>query len=216
MEPIKGTDGQPIGHVINAAQGFWLPSDTPFGNLQLKLFKVIERLGHANQRIAESAEGWNTFVEATQPASGNPGAHHYYAAEESVFMIRRAADELVSLVSLLQQRLATGDYPTKLAFDSVAGAIRSNHDLFRSHMALLTTLNEVANAHKHSFLQSDASIVGRDEPCVIALGLKSNNLDYEAALYVVPLDHLTRSFNAFLIDCLNHLQKLSEQLRDWP
>jgi hypothetical protein len=216
MEQIRGMNGQLIGRVMDSAQAFWLPSDTPFGNLQLKLFKVMERLGHANLRITESHEGWNTFVQATHPLPGNPGAHHYYAAEESVFMIRRAADELVSLVWLLEDRLATGDYPTRLALDSVAGAIRGNHPLFCTHIALLTTLNEVANAHKHSFLQSGATIFGRDEPCVIALGLKSNNLENEPALYVVSLNQLTRSFNAFLIDCLRHVLMLSQKFPNRP
>lgn len=216
MEQIRGTDGQPIGRFVKWPHSFWLPPDTPFGNLQLKLFKVMERLGHANLRITESHEGWNAFVGATDVLPWNPGAHHYYAAEESVFMVRRAADELVSMVWLLEERLGTRGYPTKLAIDSVGGAIDSDHVLFGRHEALLTMLNDIANAHKHSFVQTDANVVGRDEPCVIALVLKRNNLDNEAVLYVVSLDHLTRLFNAFLIDCLRHLQMLSEQLPNRP
>jgi hypothetical protein len=47
VEPIKGTDGQPIGPSIDTAQLFWLPPATPFGNLQLKLLMIVARLGHA-------------------------------------------------------------------------------------------------------------------------------------------------------------------------
>lgn len=216
MELISGADGQPIGPIINAAQLFWLPPDTPFGNLQLKLLKVFERLGHANLRITESHKSWNTFVQPGGPWPGSPGSLHYYTAEESVLMMRRAADELVSIVGFLEARLSADAYPTKLAIDSVGGAIHNDHILFDRHEVLLTLLNDIANAHKHSFVQTDANIIGRDEPCVVGLALHRNNTDNEAVLYVVSMDQLTRSFNAFLLDCLGHLRRLCEHLRTQP
>lgn len=215
MELIRSKNAEPFGQFINAAQEFWLPPETPFGNLSLKLFGVYERLGHANKRIEESAVNWHSLMRMTPPGLGNPGSDHRFATEESVFMVRRAADELVALVWVLSQRLSTGSYPTRVLVDSVGGAIHFDHALFHRHVELLTTLNEVANAHKHSFLNSDLTIVGPDEPCVVALGLKMNNLENEPALYVVALNQLVLSFNAFLIDCFGQLHLMSDQLRTW-
>ncbi|TFD63729.1 hypothetical protein [Cryobacterium sp. Hb1] len=214
MELILGKGGKPFDQFINAAEGFWLPADTPFGNFQSKLFKIFERLGHANRRLEESAANWSVFVALDQPGGNNPGAAHKYATEEAVFMIRRAADELVSLVWILHERLARGTYPERVNVDSVGGAINFDNSLFKQHLATLTLLNNVANAQKHSFVDSDLHILGRDEPCVTALGLKSNSLNNVPVLYVVSLDGLTRDFNAFLLGSLGYVRTASEQLRD--
>lgn len=41
--------------VFNASALFWLPPDSPFGNLQLKLIKLRERATHIDLRIDQAS-----------------------------------------------------------------------------------------------------------------------------------------------------------------
>jgi len=51
---VTRPDGSSYGQVANSADFFWLPTDTPFGNMTLKLMKVGLRVGQANLRLGES------------------------------------------------------------------------------------------------------------------------------------------------------------------
>ena len=44
------------------------------------------------------------------------------------------------------------------------------------HLEFLRLLNDISNAYKHSFVNSELMLVGRDEPGVYALELKWNDL----------------------------------------
>lgn len=206
MELVRDRDGDAIGPVINASQLFVLPAETPYGNLSLKLGKVFARLAHANVRIAEAHSSWTAFLDRQREPSDDVGSYHRHVSEEAVFMLRRAADELVGMVWLMQQGASEGHYPTHLDIDSLDGAINDERETFQRHKWLMSTLNDLANAHKHSFVDSDWNIVGRDEPCMVALALKRNNLRNDVQPYVVSLDDLVAGFNLFLHEMLNAMQ----------
>lgn len=104
------------------------------------------------------------FKEARAPGPVDHGTRHHFASEEAVNMLRRTNDELVSLLWFIKARLDDGVSPEKLAVDTIYDVLDLDWIVFECHRPLLNTLNEVTNAHKHSFIQSDLSIVGEQEP----------------------------------------------------
>lgn len=132
--------------------------------------------------------------------------------------MRRAADKFVTLTAVLEERLETGSYPTKPRYDSVGTAFDKNGnpkaELWAAHAWLLQTLNDLANAHKHSFVDSDTTVVGQLKPCATALHLPRNDSErHEARVYVVGLDDLATAFAPFLADVMAHLRRLTSALR---
>lgn len=188
---------------------FWLPTDTPWGNMSLKLVKVEQRLGHANQRLSESYGHWELFQKTMLPGEVDHGAQHWLTAEEAVLMLRRVSDELVSLVWVLTRRLDDGAYPVKIAVDSIHSALDLEWPIFEKHRSLLESLNSISNAHKHSFLQSEVNIVGALEPCVASLAVTRNKLGADESFQVIALGPLAQAFTEFLRDVLARLRKLS-------
>lgn len=216
MDAITYPDGQRIGHVVNAADLPWLPDDTPFGNLTPKLFWVMTQLAHANQRLEESAAHWSAAMSGS---IGNDLAEHKLTAGEAVFSMRRAADEFVTLIAVLEDRLETGFFPSKPRYDSVGTAFDGNGnariELWARHAWLLQTLNDLANAQKHSFVDSDTTVVGQLQPCATALHLPYNDTEKrQVRLYVVALDHLATAYGAFLADVVAHLRAVTSSLHE--
>lgn len=208
-------DGKPITWIVNVSNLVWMPDDTPFGNLIPKLFWVMQQLAHANRRLEESANYWN---EAMAGSIGPALVEHRATANEAVFALRRAADELVTLVAVLEDRTLNGEYPKKPRYDSVGTAFDKNRQpktpLWGRHDWLLRTLNDLANAQKHSFVDSDTSVIGKLQPCATAIHLPQNNLEkYRIELYVVALDDLASAYCSFLAEVLNHLVNLTDPIR---
>lgn len=215
VQLITYPDGQRINWMINGSSLLSMPPDTPFGNLNPKLFWVLSLLAHANMRLEETAAHW----QAARAGSLGPAAvEHRFTANEAVFAMRRAADELVTLTSVLEDRVENGTYPSKPRVDSVGAALTLDGSgkakLWGNHRGLLSSLNDLANAHKHSFVDSNSSVIGQEQPCASALHLPHNDLEkHSVRLYVVALDDLATGYNAFLADELARLADLTESLR---
>jgi hypothetical protein len=189
---------------------------TPFGNFGPKLFWVMALLAHANIRLEQTAAHWSAAMAGS---FGPDVVEHRATASEAVFAMRRAADELVTLTAVLEDRIQNGVYPTKPRYDSIGTAfyrdrnpkaeLRGKHDWF------LLTPNDLANAHKHSFVDSDTTLAGRVQPCATALHLPSNNLDkHKVRIYVVALDDLASGLSGFLADVMAYLEGLAQPLRE--
>jgi hypothetical protein len=200
--------------MANAQDLLPLPVDTPYGNLTLKLMNVWQRIGQANLRLQESYRHWEQFL-TTQVLDGiDHGSRHRFAGEEAVFMLRRSADELVALIWVLETRELTGFYPPSVKLDSISGALARTWSLTEPHRWLHDTLNQISNAHKHSFLQSDLNIVGAEEPCVAALAVDRNRLSQEVMFQNVTFASLADAFTTFVRDCFDRLKAFQPGLRD--
>lgn len=196
-------------HILEAVP---LPPDSPFGNLTLKTVHLVNRLIHANRRLDESEAMWEAFVGQDTFSADNPGIHHRFSTDEVVVHLRRATDELIGLLWLLRERAAGGDWPEQIRIDSIGGARPRGGSWFlpmlEQHEWLLTTLNDIANAHKHSFIDSSFQPVGSQEPCAVALALDHNRLRNSAAPYVVSLNSLVTAFNSFYLEVMTELRTL--------
>ena len=224
---VKPGTNELWGNPTLAQDFFWLPPDTPFGNLTTKIFAVGQRLAHANVRLQECYTCWqNAMVAAMEHdaspegvdtrilSCGNNFVQHQYAGEEAVAAIRRCADELVTLIWYLTQYDETGEFPEKIKVDMIDSFLLKSPELLNNkHDTFLEDLRRLSNAHKHSFVQSDAHIIGTDEPCVYLLSYPRNNRTKGCEFVVVPLHQLVDEFNAFLADCFERVRKLGEDIQ---
>lgn len=196
-----------------------LPADTPYGNLSLKYTKIIERLDRVNVKIQTTYQSFGRLhahdisVEISddtiQDISHNI-SEHLFLLEEIVYWLRKTVDELIGLTYVLTARAETGRYPDRVAPDSIGGLLHLKEKapaLYTKHISFMHLLNDVANAYKHSFMNSDIGLIGRDEPLLHALGLRHNNLKNEPVLYALSLRELIVAFDAFFTDVVSELRK---------
>ncbi len=212
-------NGKAPDDLYNAALGFWLPPDTPYGNLQLKYMKIILRLDEANRRISDSWKFWEDYVKRNVLFM-NLIERHVFSNEEAVYMLRRAGDELVSMIWLLEKYESNGEYPRQIKIDCLGDVISQSDEsrlsVFSDHIELMQVLNEIANAFKHSFINSDHNLISAEEPRIHALSLKYNKLSSDAVFYDIPVDELVTKYNAFYKACVKWLSDYSARVRCAP
>lgn len=172
-----------------------LPANSPFGNLALKYIKVFQHLDHANHTILRVYA--QHVALRTDPASPYISSHLLFQ-EEIVYWLRQASDELISLTSVLDVWQRSGACPETVPIDCIGALIAGDiPSRYSQSLEFLDTLNNVSNAYKHSFINTQLSLVGADEPVVYALGLKRNKLANNPSFYQVTLASLIRGFNVF-------------------
>lgn len=212
--PLIENGKKPNEH-LNVRLGLGLPADTPYGNLSLKFLKILIRLDHANIRI-EELNNWfekrKQMTEAEEFMSATTFSESLHIAEEIIFNIRRVTDELIGLIYLKGFYVQNNVYPQKLKIDSIGTYLSEQKtiplEVLGDHLNFLEVLNTISNAHKHSFLNSDYNLTGREEPFVFALALKNNDLKNLPDFQAVPVRNLVEDFNLFY-------KKVTEALRGW-
>jgi len=213
-ETLVIENGKTPDELYNACLGFWLPPKSPYGNFQLKLMKLRQRIDEANRRLADSAHYWSqTNTDGILPV--NSLEKHMFANEQAVYLMRRAADELISLVWCLMELQSKGEYPLKIEVDCIGRLLcESKHpvaSVFPDRTKVLQTLNEISNAFKHSFVHSDITLSGRDEPRVHALALKHNKLEYGVKFHDVSLAAFVTEYSKFYNDGIEWLRAFSKE-----
>jgi hypothetical protein len=134
--------------------------------------------------------------------------NHALLSEQVIYWLRKTVDELIGLHHVLAERQKTGRYPSRVAPDSIGRLLQQDvPTLYRGHVSFLRTLNDIANAYKRSFLNSDLTLMGKDEPIVYALGLRQNDLSNEPTLHAVPLREVVSQFDTFFTAMTAELRK---------
>jgi len=184
---------------LNIVHFIWLPSDTPYGNLLLKGMNIVRRIDRVNLEIVRV---FASYVHPSKEDINGPQqdlVEHQFYAEQVVYWLRKTADELISLAYVIDEWNRSGKWPASVRIDSIAGLKESPSEglrqLFAPHDALLTTLNEIANAFKHSFINTDMTVVGSEYPVVYALALKRNKLSERPQFYSVDLAEMIEAFS---------------------
>lgn len=192
--------------------GVWLPSDCPFGSLRLKQAKIMLRVDEANRRIA-SAFGQRQRLAGTM--SLNAHSRHNLDLESAVFLLLRAADEFISVHTVLGHLEEQGRYPGRIGIDCVGALLKHGSMLgsspFRDHQELLRTLNDIGNAHRRTYIDASAAMAGAREPVIYALALRRDGLSFGPKFFHVPLRELVEDFDRFYQDCLVWLRAWSER-----
>jgi len=196
---------------FNVVHMIWLPSNTPYGNLLLKGNNIVRRLDRANLEIRRV---FDSFVHPSTEDINNPLQdilEHQFYAEQVVYWLRKTADELISLAYVIDEWNRTGGWPKSVKIDCIDGLKGSCSEqlqhLFRPHEAFLFSLNEVANAFKHSFINTDMTVAGTEYPVVFALSLKRNKLSEPAVFHSVSFGEMVTSFSRLYKECSATIQQ---------
>ena len=200
-------------HISHVTQMLPLPPQTPYGNLCLKWMKIVSRLIRLKRMISNTYNLHTQAVSMTQPVIPSPIEELSHSLEEIVYWLRKTADELIGLSFLCEARLRSNPLPTKVDIDSIASLLNGGHQAlqtqFSAHIEPLRLLNEISNAYKHSFINSDLNVMGRDEPVLYALPLHRNDISKKEAFVSVALGAVVRDFDAFF-------QTAKSYLQTWP
>ena len=201
--PILEIGKQP-GDPLNLKHFLLLPANSPFGNLALKYLKVFQRLDHANHTILKVyAQHATLRADPESPFISS----HLFLQEEVIYWLRQSSDELISLTSVLNEWQRTGICPEHVPMDCIGALIvEEGSNQHAQSFEFLATLNNVSNAYKHSFINTQLSLVGAEEPVVYALGLKRNKLSNTPSLYQVPFASLISGFNVFFASIIQELK----------
>lgn len=197
---------------FNASQMLQLPTRTPFGNFTLKWVDMMLRLNETNRQIIVSHVTWKETVQGDmEDSTKDVSNRHRFSTEYAVSGMRRVADELVGLVWCLEQLEVTGKYPTKIEIESLGQVLQFSYDgpqnLIKRHHELIKLLNDFSNTFKHSFIQSDLTRIGEDEPVVLALNLKRSDLKNEPVFYAVRMSELVHRYTQFFHECREWLRQ---------
>ena len=195
-----------------AVFGFWLPPDCPFGNLQLKQTKIMLGVDEANRKIASAYDQWQCLLGTMSP---NAYSRHHLDLESAVFMLRRAADELISVHAVLSHLEEQGRYPGRISIDCVGALLKHGSTLnsapYRGHQETLRTLNDINNAHKHTFIDANPAMAGGHEPVIYALALRRDGLSFGPKFFHVSMRALVEDFDRFYNDAMAWLCGWSER-----
>jgi hypothetical protein len=222
MEIPRVDNGKAPDELFNANLLFWLPADSPFGNFQLKLHKLSERVDELNRKIKEAFSLW-TQCRSNRMVLPGHFQRHVYAIEDCVYLMRRVADEIIALVHCLAVFEFSGQYPTGIDVDEIGDLMKAQREssvgavqvisIFEPHLPALATLNDIANAFKHSFINSDHTLMATEEPCIHALHLKHNRLPSGPQFYNVRLADSVLRFDRFYAEGMGWLRAYSERNR---
>ena len=194
---------------LNSNDAILLPPETPFGNLTLKWFDFMQRFDNINDKIDDiytcheriKQNRTEKFDEYRQFLMTKIFSKHRYLIEELIYWLRKSADEMISLVYILDYYSNHKKYPEKIVIESIGKLLKEKclcNDFFSDHYDMLKTINDVSNAYKHSFLNTEISNhIGNDEPYFFALSLSNNDLKKKPYFYPVELTNFIIKYSGF-------------------
>ncbi|WMJ75283.1 hypothetical protein RCC89_19270 [Cytophagaceae bacterium ABcell3] len=192
-----------------------LPSNTPYGNLILSWEEIQQRFDNVNDLIITLYEDFE-IINNREDYDVNVAiklTHKYYKqkflTEQIIYWLRRTGDELISMLYILDYHKKNQTYPGRIKIESIGNFIKYEHflpELRKRHFKLLNLLNEISNAYKHSFINSETHLHrGSEFPVVFALSLIYNNTKNEPKFYSVKLSDVLNEYTIFLEDVKKHL-----------
>jgi hypothetical protein len=201
--PVPQILNRRLSEERDGALALWLPADCPFGNLHLALTKIMLGVDEANRKIASAFEQWHSLLGSM---SLNARSRHNLDLESAVYLLRRTADELVSVHAVLSHLEDCGRYPHRIGIDSVGALLKHGSALdappYRAHRQTLRALNDINNAHRHTFIDANPAAAGGNEPVITALALRRDGLSFGPRFFHVPVRSLIEDFDRFYNDAL--------------
>ena len=214
MDILQINNGKKPQNPINAGDLFRLPTETPFGNLTLKLFKIIARVDEINLKIVDVFNYWKLFPK-DQPDINNSYSRGIMSIEFSLYLMRVVADEMISLYYVLSYFEINDKFPKIIKMDRIGMALHQDglfdKSPFVGNKKTLEVLNEISNAFKHSFVNSDINYIGKASPCVFALDMKYNKTSSGVKFHVEPFDKLVVDYSVFYNNMFDWLRSFSNR-----
>ncbi|QLC64853.1 hypothetical protein LPB248_00730 [Flavobacterium sp. LPB0248] len=194
---------------LNSKHFLNLPDDTPYGNLNLKWLDVVQRFDSINDLISDLDKYFKIInIKDANVETANFISDFFYkekfTIEQIFYWLRKSTDELISLLYVLDYHNLNGEYPTNIKIDCIGFLLSSTNfyvDFVNKYNHLLTILNEVTNAYKHSFVNSEVhSYHGVDYPIAYAYSLKRNTTENSPQFYSVAVNDFIIDYCRFLRD----------------
>jgi hypothetical protein len=194
-----------------------LPVDTPYGNLGLTYMQIMTRTECLNKLIKNLFTGFHTFKRSIVVRGGSSNLDesfmHKFEIEQVIYWLRKTADDFISIIFIINHFKVFGEYPEQIQVASVGKFLKlTDKSLYKldNHIKLLTIINDVSNAYKHTLLNAQLhSHIGVEEPVVFALSAFNKAGDIPK-FYSHSLCLMLKEYNTFLRDVR---QMLSE---DYP
>ena len=174
-------------------------------NVELKFFRIITTLDFVNSHLVESNKLWekltrdkNTVLQDTDLMMFNTFSFIklFKVNEYIIYDLRTVIDEIISIVSVIKGKINRD----KIEISSI-GNYLDKHDStfneFDDFCDFFATLNNISNAYKHSYANSDFPALGRNENCFTALYSKYNNFSDNVDIYCVSVNQIVDEFNKF-------------------
>lgn len=191
----------------------------PYINLELKYMKLITDLDIANQNLTESYEIWNKIHSssgATDPELMIFNTFYFKKLnklnEYIAFDLKKFIDEVLSTICVIKNKINND----KLHISSIGEYLNlhdSTYNEFDVFLDLFTKLNDLINAYKHSYANTDFSAFGRDEDCFIALYSKHNDFSKDLRFYCISINYVITEFNKFYKESFILIDTLTKALK---
>ena len=113
-----------------------------------------------------------------------------------MFDLKHFVDEIIATISIIRG-FVSGNKVYIPSIGAYLSKKQSDFIDFDNFLDLFQKLNDLSNSYKHSYANSDLSLIGRDEDCFVALYSKYNDFDTNPTPYVISMNYVIDEFNKF-------------------
>ncbi|WP_133159330.1 hypothetical protein [Solitalea longa] len=178
-----------------------LPTETPYGNLNVSWMEIVTRIEYLNDIILTLYAHFYA-VRQVSHTTLDRSYREKFLIEHIFYFLRKTADELIQLISILSDFKQRKTFSQKIRLNSIDGFLKSKLSFngeFEEFKEILGAVNKISNCFKHSFINSQTlSRSGDESPAVYAFTLHYNNLNNEPEFYELDLGRMLVDFNGFL------------------
>ncbi len=205
---------------------FGLNPSVRFGQLNLKFSDYQDRHLYLNRLLEEIfklyftdrmrfAHDFNASLDINQKTI-------LFHTQSVVHWVRKNIDELIGLHYYYDHILSGKGEPDDLRISSIGALLNQNNDnhplreLFKDHLATLNIINDVSNALKHSFINSEThGLYGKDAPTVNILDSRGSERGTrlpEPVLRSYFLHDIIHWYSEFFVNARDKAKKIQKDL----
>lgn len=202
--------------MLNKEFLFNLPPSPLFGSHNLRFMDYAARHNYVNALIREIYIEHNIGknIRENKTFYSFDVTHYTYKnnIETVIYWLRKTTDEMISLVYYINFVKREKIEPTKIEVDSIGKLLNDQGNiktLFTDHILFLTSLNNISNSYKHSFINRETShLIGVEEPTVVSLQMKENDINKIPVLHNYYLREVIDNYVTFFKDATKVLQEM--------
>lgn len=201
---------------LNAAQLYWLPSNTPFGNLQRIPISLISRLDCVNLKIREIYDLHERLLSSTILLQL---PKYEMLLSELVFWLANTVDDLIMVISLLEAKVKHDSYPNKIEICDMGALLNRSETseelrpLLDQHRSFFSDLNNAYNSLKHHLVRFDSNLLAVDQPRFICLYNLHNNTEKGVKQIELNINELVSNFSTFYKQATDTVRSLGLEIQ---